>query len=453
MAQQLTDEFLVELLKSCLVSKKILDICILNLKNEYVPIEALKKIWKNIQTHYQLNGTLPTFGILSEKIKDDDKAIEYLLQMKKLNVAEKKTEILQQFDTFIQRARFVDLYTKVGNEYQKGNKEEAISLLAEEAQKITESSIKEGAYTTVFSDFNSRQQERHKKQHHDFYDKITFGIHPLDYYTNGGGDRGRSALFMARSGGFKSTLLKWIGISNARLGKRVVHFQCEGTEDECLEAYDAGWTAVDLSDIEFGQLPKKSENTIKQVNSDIIKSGGEIFVVAPEKIDSLYIDDCYETIIDIEKVYGKVDLAIFDYLEIFNIKGKYYDKENGERKRRSDIANKITNIAALLNLLSISATQANNIIPEQYNNPDFVMTRNNVSEFKGSINPFSLFATLNQTDDEYESEIIRVHIDKLRKYKTNRTFKIYQSHNNSRFYDSKRTIGSFWDVNNNVQIK
>ena len=73
------------------------------------------------------------------------------------------------------------------------------------------------------------------------------------------------------------------------------------------------------------------------------------------------------------------------------------------------------------------------------------MTRSDISEFKGAIKPFSYFLTLNQTDDEYDSGTMRIFIDKLRKYKSRRLFTIAQSMENSRFYNSSKTLDYFWD--------
>jgi len=100
----------------------------------------------------------------------------------------------------------------------------------------------------------------------------------------------------------------------------------------------------------------------------------------------------------------------------------------------------------------IATTQANDIRPERFNNPDFVMTRSEISEFKGLIRPFSVFFSLNQTFDEYEAGVCRIYIDKLRKYKSGMTLKIYQSLTNSRFYDSHRTLSGFWDANNKKSL-
>jgi hypothetical protein len=92
-----------------------------------------------------------------------------------------------------------------------------------------------------------------------------------------------------------------------------------------------------------------------------------------------------------------------------------------------------------------SVTQAVDIIPQKYEDPDFVLTRSDVSEFKGVIKPFSYFFTLNQTSDEKEQGVNRIYCDKFRYHPDGQIIKVCQAMNIGRFYDSQRTLKVFWD--------
>ena len=98
-----------------------------------------------------------------------------------------------------------------------------------------------------------------------------------------------------------------------------------------------------------------------------------------------------------------------------------------------------------MEIAGLAAIQANDIKPEKWDSPDYVMTRSDIGEHKGALKPFSYFCTFNQTVDEYNNGIMRIHNDKFRKYKAGQTFKIAQSMRNARFYDSQRTLNFFWD--------
>ena len=446
MIKQLNEQFLLELYKGCLTSKNFLEIVTKHLKYHYIPEEAYKKVFEKITQDYELLQTLPTIGSLTQHFSKDESVLKILVKLKNTSVIEQKDILLQTFEKFIINAMFIDLYGKIGELHNDGKQDKAIKLLEEQSQIIATFSLREASYTKIFEGYEKRYGERKLKSRDELPSKIPFGIHALDFYTRGGMDKGTSTLFLGRSGTGKSTILRWMGLCAARLGFKVVHFQGEGSEKEALDAYDSGWTSVNLQDIEFGEIPLIQVKAIEKANKDIIAGGGEIFIKASENFEDLTINDCKDIVEGIVKVHGNIDLIIFDYLEIFGVKGKYFNSETGERKRREDIANKITNIAVMFNCATVTATQANDIRPDKYNNPDFTMTRSDISEFKGALKPFSNFITLNQTDDEAEGGVIRLWVDKLRKYKKPfHSIKIAQSLDNSRFYDSKRSLELFWD--------
>lgn len=442
---KINDSFLAELFKAALVSPTILDIVTTHLKFELIPSQPYKLVFQKMVQQYELNNEVPTIGSLSQHFSREEEVLSVLKVIQKVNVSDKKETLLSTFEKYLIDLKFVDLYTQIGGLYNDGKKDKALKLLATESAKITSFSIKDKYYTKLFQDFESRQEVRKKKLNNGLDSKIPFSIHALDYYTRGGMKVGTSTLILALSGVGKSTILRWIGASAARLGFRVVHFQGEGTEQECLDNYDATWTGVNTEDIEFGILPKDRQVRIEKARQDIISTGGEVFIHAAESFDELTIDDSREIIADIERIHGKVHLVLYDYLEIFTVKGKYYNSETGERKRREDVANKITNIAIEFNCATATATQANDIKPEKWNNPDFYLTRSDIAEYKGAVKPFSYFLTLNQTMDEYEAGIMRIYDDKFRHHKAKQLFSIVQSKENGRFYDSKRSLELFWD--------
>lgn len=440
---KLNPNLLHEIIKCCLISKSFAEIITKHLKYEFIPNESLKRIYKEIYNSFLLKGSLETIGTLSQKFDDNELIIDELHEIRETSVSSKQEEILKQFEVFIKQSQFVDLYKEVGELYNNGESDKAIKLLAKKSKDINEFTILKSFYKTVFSGFDARLAERQLKDPFGF--KIPTGIHPFDFFTNGGIKMGTSCLFLGRSGRWKSTVLKWIGVHAARCGYRVVHFQAEGTEEEAFELYDAAWTGVTIRDIEYGNIPDKTLESIREAQKDILNEKGEIFVYASESFDTMTINDCNSIIDDIEKIHGKVHLAIFDYLEVFNVAGKYGNTEAGERKRREDIANKMTNIGTEKKLAVVTATQANDIRPEKYNNPDFYMTRSDCAEFKGVVKPFSYFVTINQTDDEYEKGVVRMYNDKLRKARGSQVYAVAISPENARFYDSTRTLDLFWN--------
>jgi len=444
--KQLTTDYVFELFKLCLIDVKSLETCKLHLKYHYLYNDTQKKCFKFLFDTYELTHITPTIGVIGQAFSTDQEVINFLSKVKRLVIQkEQYDEVLNTFEAFIIDSKFRVLYEKIGDLYNEGKQKEAVDLLSKESQVISQFSLKDKYYTTVFKGYQDRQLKRQNEKDTVLLEKLTFGIHELDDLTKGGFNKGTSVLIMARSGVGKSTFLRWVGLCNARLGRRVVHFQAEGTEQEVLDAYDAGWTAINLHDIEFGNIPETKKINILKAQRDILGNGGEIYVYASESFDSMLMNDARDIIDDIEQIHGKVDLVIFDYLELFNVKGVFGSSEASERKRREELANKITNIGVEKRCGVIAATQSMDIPPDKINNPEFVMTRHHISEFKNVVKPFSYFLTLNQTADEYESEMMRIFCDKFRKYRSGQTVRIYQSRSNSRFYNSVKTLKEIYN--------
>lgn len=439
-----SNDFSVELLRSCLNNEKICNICLRYLKLTFFQSEPERLSFKALFDYYELNNSIPTIGVLSQNIKQNDENIEFLIRVRNSKKNPTEKQILDELEIFIKKSKFIIAFESTVDTYNSGNHSKAIDLAVDKFLEASQFTLKSDFYVGVFSHFNDRQVDRETDFKNDsiLTARISYGLPSLDAYTGGGMLRGTSTCFMARSGGGKSTILKWIGTHNASMGMIGVHFQAEGSKKECLELYDACWSGIAVDDIEINNISDKLLEKIERSRNSILSSGGEIYVYASEEFDSMTIEECREVILDIVKLHGRVDFIIFDYAEIFSVSGQY-NFEQGERKRRETIANKMTNLSIEFNAAVITATQAMDITPEQYNNPNFLLTRSHISEYKGFVKPFSNFLTINQTDDERTNSIVRIHGDKFRKKLSNMTFWGVQNMNYHRFFNLKKTRDMF----------
>ena len=435
---KLRDNFIVEVLKVCLEDLDFYLVCSDHLKYEFLQTESEKLVYRFINNYHNLHNKLPTLGTITQNLPSTDEIISLLSKIKDTKVTISQKDLLPTLEAFIKKSRFVSLYDQTQILYSK-KPDEAIAIMAKESEIISNFSIKDKQYKKVFADWEVRESQRQLNQDNLLLEKTTFGIPELDDMFYGGPNKGVSVLWMAPSGVGKSTVLRWVGISNARQGRVVVHFQLEGSEKECLDAYDAGWAGLEISTIEFGGISENKKAELNKTATHIKKVGGEIFVYGFESFGGGTIEQCREILIEISKKY-KVDVVLFDYAELLQTKGRYGNDESSERKRRGDIAEKLTNLAVEFKVTVHTATQSRDIDKLKLSNDDFCISRNDISEFKGFIKPFSYFFTLNQTPDEYEHELMRIYIDKVRKYKINkRVIRFYQARNVSRFYDAYKT--------------
>lgn len=454
MSEQLSKDYVVELIKSTLSSNKILEMCSQHLKYEFLSTEAQKRVVKFIFETYSTTAMSPSLGTVAQAFSGNPEVIALLTKIKSVDIKNKEDAITTQFEVFIKDLRYQALCTNSVQLYNAGKHQEAVKLMSKEAKLIEDFTVKPKSYVKVFGGFNDRMEKRALQAASDSFasvrERLTTGVHEFDGRIGGGYRKGTSFLAMARSGIGKTTYLRWCAITNARLGKRVVLFQNEDTEENSLESIDAAWTGITGGDIEDGLISDDMRDMIERVRAEIIARGGEIILVATDKFNDTTIEWCDEQLEEIEKIEGKVDMALFDYLEVFTTKGQHGKSESGERRRREDIANKIVSIAVKRNVVTGTATQSADIPIEKINNPDFNMTRTHASEFKGVVKPFAYFFTFNATDEEYQQQILRIHIDKLRKSRgAGTTIKVYQSRENGRFYDAMRTKQT-WDSYNHA---
>lgn len=443
--QQLHSDFILELTKACLENQKILSLCMQEFKYTFLNNAAQKKVYKFLFDTFTVTNTIPSIGVIGQNFSTEQEVLNFLAKVKTTPRTTNEDLLTSQLAEHIKKVRTAHLLEDVVQLFNTDRKAEAYELMSRESEAINSFSFKQQMYTTIFKDFDARNTERvHAalNETNTTLERCPFGIAELDSHTRGGVKKGSSAMFMARSGGGKSTALRWMGLHNARLGHRVVHFQGEGTEQDCLDLYDSAWTGIMTEDMSLGIIDPKQQTKINKARYDIMARGGEIYVQASETFDSMSIEDAREILLKIVETFGPIDLVLFDYMELFTVNGRF-SGEAGERRRREQLANKMTNIAAEFKCAVVTATQANDISPKDYNNPDFVLTRHHISEFKGAVKPFSYFLTINATDEESNNNIARLYEDKFRFHKSGRVVPIVQSLHNGRFYNTIETEKQF----------
>lgn len=449
--EQFSIEFLNELFKLSLYKKDCCEIISQHLDYSYIPVDlkGYKQILKSIVTAFRATNKLPTIGSISQNFQSNPDVLEALEGIQQAKLPDKE-ETLKTLENYIKRVRFQQLYVKIAELYNNGSQEEAITLQAEESQKISNFSIfsKISEVHEVFSGFHKRDEDRFQKAQTTTTNspKVPFGIDLLDAITQGGSEPGEIDCFLGRSGSGKTKWLRWRGVSAARRGYKVLHIQAEGTLEECLLGYDATWTAILKKDLKSGNIPTEYFKKIDKAIRDIGLRGGSIEVHAFEQFETASMRDVRDLVIDFYKRHNCYpDLLILDYLELFDPGNRkhYSSSTEGEKFRREDSARAFKNICNEFGIRGATAAQANDISPTDFNRVDWVMTRHNVAGAKGLIDPFSYFFTFNVSKDEYSKNLARIYVDKMREYQAGQTIRICTNYDKDRFYDRPMTLKLF----------
>ena len=436
----LASEFILELFAHALNSVKFFEILRKYLKYNYLHTEAEKKLMKWIFSRYDKTGRIPTEGQIKQNFIEDEKVLDLFEQVCETDTTKGYDEMVEQFEGYVKKMLFLDANDKITDLYNRGNRDGAWNMFVKYADDFSKFTIQDAKFETVFSDFELRHLRR-KSEDWQKRIKIPTCIDELDYRLggeNGGVETGECVLWLGDSGVGKSQCLIHLGIAAARQGYRVAHFQLEGTKEQCLNRYDAAWTGTLYSDMKMGNMTDKKLAVSKKIVEKLKRN--DIIVSSEETFNAKTLVDIRRELKDMEKKYGKIHVILIDYLDLCEVGDGHNYSPSEERFRQAKLAKGMKMLAMEFNAVVHTATQSCNIPEDLKNDPEFVITRAQLSEDKGKIRPFDIFVTINQTLDEAKDEIMRLNTDKLRGYKNGEPILIANNFSYSRFYDRKRTF-------------
>lgn len=442
-SDKLAKNFTKELIAYALNNKNTFEIVKAYLKYSYLQEEAEKKLWQFISKDYDRTGRIATIGQLQQKFINNDKVLDIIEEINEVEVEDSReanNSIIQTFQEFLRQMMFLDFNDKITETYNRGDKDGAYRLFVNLAKNMEKFSILDGSVERVFADFNARQVRR-RSEDNQYRRIIATRIDELDYAlggVNGGVETGEAVLWLGASGAGKSQCLVQMGVSAARQEELTVHFQLEGTKEQCLNRYDAAWTGTLYSDMKVGNIAPKNLKVAQIVLKKLQKN--DIFVFSCEEWGGMSLLDVRNHCKEIERKYGKIGCIIIDYLELLEVGDGVRYSPGDERHRQQKLAKGMKTLAMEFNAVVHTATQANDISPEERNDPEFVITRSNLNEDRGKTRPFDYLFTLNNTIYERKENFMRIYIDKAREHKGDQVIHICNNFARSRFYDRKRTL-------------
>ena len=452
LTDKLSSDFIIELFAYALNKRSTFDVVRTYLKFSYLQNESEKKLWQWITRQFDKTGRIPTIGQIQQQFIKNDKVLDVLSEVCDIEVEDKKEahqSILSTFQDYLKQMKFLESNDLLVDTYNKGNKESAYKLFVKLAEEMEKISILEASFEPVFDGFDKRQAERISADYNNTF-KVATMIDELDEILDGGPESTEYILWLGASGIGKSQLLTHLGITSARQGHRVAHFQLEGTKKQCLDRYDAAWTGTLYQDMKVGDIAEKKMKALKKIIERMKKN--DIYVSACEEWGGKSINDIRNELKAIEKKHGKIDVVIIDYLELLEVgDGKNYGVGD-ERFRQQKLSKAMKTLAMEFNAVVYTATQANTPDKETTDDPNFVFSRYNINEDKGKIRPADGFFTLNCTSDERNEQFMRIYVDKSREHAGGQIIHICNNFAYSRFYDRQRTanlnLSDGWDLSN-----
>ena len=356
--------------------------------------------------------------------------------------------IVEQLEFFIKNQRFKLLNKKIVELYEQNRLEEAQEFQAKESSDIVKFTLKNetDSFLKLYGDFEGQQKETQlaKEKGEEIHKKIPFGIDMLDDITYGGIDVTDTVLWIMRSGVGKSTALRYIGMNACREGHDVLHIQLEGGKKEVFDHYSAAWTQIDYRTLKNGDIPPLKMTKIKKRIEQMNMMGNELYIYSFEQFGSASMVDVRDLVLDYEKVRGKFpDLIIIDYLALLTTgENRKLDTDPSfEKKRLNRVAELMKNLAVEFNTRILTAQQTKDIPFQNWNDPDFTITRSDTEGDRTLAKSFAYIFSGNQTIDERKANLMRIFVDKLRNYKVKKNIvKIKTKYDKDRFYDRAETL-------------
>lgn len=442
--KELNSKFLISLLSSAFKRKTMMAILTEFLKEEHLPNRDYFNLLKELNKHWKAFKSTPSLESFFQKFDNDDDVFNILIEIDEYKGDTSDEELIDELEKFIKSANFIRSYTEVGKLFNQGQKQKAFLKFQSSAEESKNFTIKKETFEKVvrgFAERNLRAKVRKNSENEELDPEAVWGIDELDELT-GGIKRKQLVCLMAPSGGGKTKSMRWTGAVNARRGLNVLHIQLEGSKEECVNGYGATFSGVNESTLSSGNIDPE---LLGKLDDNFKKIGGEVFVkVFEEFAKSPTTANVRRMIQDAEKSEGKkMHLVIVDYLEKLNTSDGRNWSPADERHRRTEIADELKDIATEFDLAMLTATQAATVPSKDLNDPDFVLTRYDVSEAKGIVKPLTMFVTINRTFEEGEENKVRLFVDKSRFSKANVTIEIATDYNADRFYNRGETRERF----------
>lgn len=440
----LSEEFLIDLYRSCFTNDNILSLVCTHIKTEYLPDKDFIVLHNALKTYFRQSKTRPLPSVIRQAVASKRSVSALLDEILDDSYEIECQQILQGLEDYIRQVRLVQVYKEIGELYNKGERKQAEKAMLKYTEWLSEFTLSEDEFIDVIGTFEERFTENRKAHNEAQNSKAPvtrFYIDEIDARNQGKNLRTQLTCILAPSGVGKTHAARWIGSQACIMdGLDVLHVQLEGSRSEVLDAYSASLVGCSTYLYETGRL---RDSQIQDIINQLSTISGRIYVKSYPKFNAhVSTVDVYNTLQKYKKKYGKApDILIIDSMDLLEPSTNFSrsgDKE--ERKKRIAVANDLKDLASEEDLWVVVTYQSTIENREWLNDEKNVLTEYNCAEAKGLVRPLTHLITLNQSDAENREKTMRINIAKSRFFAKGPAFKIATDYDHEMFYDKKRTI-------------
>jgi replicative DNA helicase len=247
--------------------------------------------------------------------------------------------------------------------------------------------------------FDSYQERAANRSVHEEVVKLLTGIPLLDMVLNGGTKLQQVGLIVGGTGRGKSIFLAWLARVAVLLGKTVVYFSLELSEDEISNRFDSMF-----AHIRPNELVTLNDDFLHALNPLAQKYAKRLWIKKyPAGKASLHVLENYLQVLSSQGVVP--DLVLIDYLDLL----KPHIQRHAKHEELEDIATYMVGMAESFNTRIWTATQLNRF--------GYAMETPDETAIAGALAklfPIDIGLFLAQTKDERVDEIMRLVVAKNR---------------------------------------
>jgi KaiC/GvpD/RAD55 family RecA-like ATPase len=252
--------FQLKLLKMIMMDGGLVEEAMRHVQPHFFETPELRWVCGKVQDYYKTYGGVPTLDVLRQVSKFDKTQgtlHPVLDQMHAVHLQEEQF-IRDQFLDWVRQNIFHQSFREASGLWNNGKRQEAIDhmqLRIEEVQRVHWEKFDD---EWLFDNAGTRELAREHAWDDQIKPAIPTGIDGVDQVLDGGLSPGELGIWIAYSGGGKSTLLMNHGAEAARFGKQVAHFILEGSRDLIANRYDAYFSKQAYGLVKKGQMGGKA---------------------------------------------------------------------------------------------------------------------------------------------------------------------------------------------------
>lgn len=445
-AEFLDESFLLSLYKNCFKDEHLLALVVQHMQDSYLPDRDFQEVNKKLRKYFHEYKKPPLQDVFRQMVSSKKSTLSLLDEIEEHESDYKKDDregVVAELERYIRQVRFRDAYTKAGEIYNSKGAIEASNHMLEYADWSKEFTLKSSEFVDVISTFRERYDENKERRQSNGEDERPvdrFYIDELDEANNGQELRGQLTAIVASSGVGKSHVARWIGKNACQIDSRVVlHFQLEGSKEECINAYSASLVQCRTFNYETGRL---RDSEIERMTKELEKIQGKLYVRSYPKFGThVSTIDIRNGIHEVRKKYGvNPHIVIIDSMDLLESTNTRRGRDIAERQKRVDVANDLKDLASDENVWIIATYQATIENKEWINDEKNVLSEYNIAEAKGIVRPVTHLITLNQSSREKKEETMRINVAKSRFFKIPDVIRIATNYDEEQFYDRARTM-------------